>query len=282
MDNYSIDISICCITYNHVSFIERCLDGFIAQQGDLSIEILIHDDASTDGTQEIIKNYQKRYPNLIKPIFQKENQWSKGVHAINSQYNFSRAKGKYIALCEGDDFWTNPHKLNKQVEVLNKYKNCILVSGGYLKDDVPQLLGSSFFFKLKDFPYVWKTKTLTLVFRNGLLDYRQLQQYNNSRDIHLVYHLLRLGDAFYINEVLGQYNTHNAGIFSTLSQQEIDQLHYHIYKELYSINKEPISKKCYFNSLVDLGRTNKAYTVLALFHVSSFVDFKIAIINLFK
>jgi len=115
-------VSISCITYNHSRFIKQCLDGFLMQQTDFDFEVLIHDDASTDGTQEIIKAYQENYPDIIKPILQSENQYSKGVRGINSTFNYSRAQGKYIALCEGDDYWTDPLKLQKQVDFLEANK----------------------------------------------------------------------------------------------------------------------------------------------------------------
>jgi glycosyltransferase involved in cell wall biosynthesis len=114
-------VSISCITYNHEPYIRECLDGFLMQKCDFDFEVLIHDDASTDGTQEIIKEYQEKYPEIIKPIFQTENQYSKGVRGMNIKFNFPRAQGKYIALCEGDDYWTDSLKLQKQVDVLEKH-----------------------------------------------------------------------------------------------------------------------------------------------------------------
>ena len=104
-------LSICCVTYNHESFISQCLDGFLMQQTDFPFEILIHDDASADGTANIIMEYEAKYPDLIKPIYQTENQFSKGIK-ISVTFNFPRAKGKYIALCEGDDYWTDPLKFS--------------------------------------------------------------------------------------------------------------------------------------------------------------------------
>src|SRR5690606_15609661 len=109
-----VRVSICCITYNHEPFIRQCLDGFLMQQGDFEYEILIHDDASTDGTTKIIQEYELKYPEIIKPIIQTQNQYSQGVRGINFIYNFPRAKGEYIAMCEGDDYWTDPLKLQKQ------------------------------------------------------------------------------------------------------------------------------------------------------------------------
>src|SRR5690606_25359461 len=99
-------------------FIRQCLDGIFMQKCNFEYEILIHDDASTDDTQKIIKEYQQKYPEIIKPILQTENQYSKGVRGIMARFNFPRAKGKYIALCEGDDYWTDPLKLQKQIDFL--------------------------------------------------------------------------------------------------------------------------------------------------------------------
>lgn len=116
----NILVSISCITYNHEPYIRECLDGFIMQKTDFAFEVLIHDDASTDKTADIIREYEAKFPNLIKPIYQTENQFSKKVGSINAKFNYPRAKGKYIALCEGDDYWTDPLKLQKQVDFFGR------------------------------------------------------------------------------------------------------------------------------------------------------------------
>lgn len=108
-------VSITCLTYNHAPYLRQCLDGFVMQKTSFPIEILIYDDASEDGTQDIIREYERKYPDLIKPIYQTENQYSKGVK-VEFVYNYPRAKGKYIAFCEGDDYWTDPNKLQKQID----------------------------------------------------------------------------------------------------------------------------------------------------------------------
>ena len=111
-------ISILCLTYNHASFIRQALDGFLMQKTSFPFEVLIHDDASTDGTQEIIREYVARYPEIIKPVYQTENQWQKGV-PVSKKFQFPRVRGKYVAMCEGDDYWTDPLKLQKQVDFLD-------------------------------------------------------------------------------------------------------------------------------------------------------------------
>ena len=113
-------VSICCTTYNHEKYIVDALEGFLTQETDFPIEILIHDDASSDKTADIIKAYQIKYPNLIKPIYQEINQYTNGKK-VNLEFNLSRSKAKYIAICEGDDYWTDSKKLKAQVEFLNEH-----------------------------------------------------------------------------------------------------------------------------------------------------------------
>src|SRR5574344_610495 len=97
----NILVSICCITYNHEKFIADAIEGFLMQKTNFGIEIIIHDDASTDKTAEIIRQYQKRYPDLIKAVCQTVNQYSLGVDIFESNI-FPLIRGKYIAICEGD------------------------------------------------------------------------------------------------------------------------------------------------------------------------------------
>jgi glycosyltransferase involved in cell wall biosynthesis len=119
-----IMVSINCITYNHENFIADAIESFLMQKTNFEYEILIHDDASTDRTQEIIKEYELKYPRLIKPIYQTENQYSKGIKV--GDLNRKRAQGKYIANCEGDDYWIDPYKLQKQVDYMQKHPECSL------------------------------------------------------------------------------------------------------------------------------------------------------------
>lgn len=119
-----ITVSVCCQTYNHKDYIRECLDGFVNQQTDFNFEILIHDDASTDGTAQIVREYEGKYPDLFRCVYQTENQYGK----INSLTDilFKMAKGKYLAVCEGDDYWRDPLKLQKQVNVLEQNPNCVV------------------------------------------------------------------------------------------------------------------------------------------------------------
>ena len=112
-----IKVSICCITYNHEKYIRQCLDGFVMQKTNFKFEVIIHDDASIDGTADIVREYEKKYPDIIKPIYQTENQYST-AKGILKRFVYPRTRGTYIAMCEGDDYWTDEYKLQKQVDFM--------------------------------------------------------------------------------------------------------------------------------------------------------------------
>ena len=112
-------VTIRCITYNHELYIRRCLDGFVMQKTNFRFEAIVHDDASTDGTTDIIREYAEKYPDIIKPILEKENQYSKHDGSLLRIMN-EHTHGKYVAMCEGDDYWIDPLKLQKQVDFLEQ------------------------------------------------------------------------------------------------------------------------------------------------------------------
>lgn len=120
-------VSICCLVYNHKNYIRQALDSFLMQKTNFKFEILINDDCSTDGTTEIIKEYEAKYPDIIKPLYHEENQYSKSYRQGNMMsitFNFPRVTGKYVAMCEGDDFWTDELKLQKQVDIMEANPDC--------------------------------------------------------------------------------------------------------------------------------------------------------------
>lgn len=116
-------ISVCCLTYNHEPYIRQALDGILMQKTEFPFEVIIHDDASTDHTTEIIQEYEEKYPDIIKPIYQKENQYSQGINILK-KWIFPRAKGKYVAILECDDFWIDSYKLQKQVSYMEAHPEC--------------------------------------------------------------------------------------------------------------------------------------------------------------
>lgn len=132
MQGKDIKVSIICITCNQAEYITDAIDSFLMQETNFDYEIIVHDDASSDGTVEIIREYEKKYPDLVKPIYQKENQYSKGVK-ISKTFIYPLLKGKYIAFCEGDDFWSDKHKLQKQYDYMEAHPDCsICMHNGWI------------------------------------------------------------------------------------------------------------------------------------------------------
>lgn len=221
-------ISISCMTYNHKAFIRQCLDGFMMQKCSFDFEVLIHDDASTDGTQDIIREYEVKYPDIIKPIYQKENQYSKGIDP-GLKYNVPRTKGKYIAFCEGDDYWTDPNKLQKQVDFLENHPDYVMCFHCYkfyfqdrlcyddtIRPEKASRKGLTFdlnFYISND----WMTQPLTVVFRTEVCKKICEVNYNGFKDVTLFYALLKYGKGYIFPNVWGIYRIHSGGVFTGIS-----------------------------------------------------------------
>lgn len=127
LDSRDVFVSIRCITYNHEKYIADALEGFVKQKTNFRFEAIVHDDASTDGTAAIIREYAEKYPSIIKPIFETENQYSKKDGSLGRIMN-SHTRGKYVAYCEGDDYWTDPLKLQKQVDFLESHPDYSMIA----------------------------------------------------------------------------------------------------------------------------------------------------------
>ena len=117
-------VSIVCPAYNQQAYVAQTLEGFLMQETTFEFEILVNDDASTDGTARVIADYVKRYPTLIRPFYQDVNQYSQGLPPVPGL--FGQARGRYIAYCEGDDYWTDPRKLQIQVDFLESHPDYVL------------------------------------------------------------------------------------------------------------------------------------------------------------
>lgn len=269
MNNFLVSIS--CITYNQAPFIRACLDGFLMQKTSFPFEIIIHDDASTDGTKEIIEEYVTKYPDIIFPMFQEENQYSKGVRGMMAKFNFPRSKGKYIALCEGDDYWTDPLKLQKQVDFLEVNGEYSLVSGGYISKNIEanfekiELLKNinlnleGFDINIELFLKQWVTKTLTVVFKKDSIDFNRMRKFKYLRDVHIYYYLLKAGKGYYMSDVLGVYNKHVGGIFSGISEKNKYVSYLNTYGELYKNNKSDLHIRNKYYSILDRVTKDKLF-----------------------
>ncbi|MDD4689313.1 MAG: glycosyltransferase family 2 protein [Eubacteriales bacterium] len=137
-----IKVSVFCIAFNHEKYIRQALQSVVAQKTNFKYEILVHDDASTDGTAEIIMEFAEKYPDLIIPIIQTENQYSKRINISNTHLR-PRARGKYIATCECDDFWVDENKLQQQYDVMEnnpEISMCVHKVVGVNEDGTPNAL----------------------------------------------------------------------------------------------------------------------------------------------
>jgi glycosyltransferase involved in cell wall biosynthesis len=219
-----IKVSVLVMTYNHGQFIRQALESILIQQVNFNYEILISEDCSTDGTREIVKEYQKNFPDKIHLLLSETNIHSNAVvvRGINA------ARGEYIALLDGDDYWTNPNKLQKQVDFLDTYPNCALCfhNAQVVYEDNSQdswywtPVNQKQFSTLED---IWLGNfiaTCSTMFRRGL--FGEVPDWYDSffpiTDWPL--HILNAehGTIGYISEVMGVYRYHNQGLYSPFSQ----------------------------------------------------------------
>lgn len=221
LDNKPL-VSVFCLTYNHAPYIRQCLDSFLMQRTSFDYEVIINDDASTDGTTEIIKEYENKYPEIIIPIYHEENLYSKGERGFWNKYCLPRAQGKYIALCEGDDYWTDPYKLQKQVDFLEghpEYSMCFHNAMEHWENG--QVLDAPFA-KLEDRDYTgeeiyenWIVPTASVVFRRNALTSKYEERRKNPAvifgDIILFLSLTEEGKVHAFKETMSVYRRHEGG-----------------------------------------------------------------------
>jgi glycosyltransferase involved in cell wall biosynthesis len=260
-------VSICCITYNHEKYIQQCLEGFLIQKTTFLFEILIHDDASTDRTADIIREYETKYPDIIKPIYQTENQYSKGV-IVSAVYNWPRAKGKYIALCEGDDYWIDSYKLQKQVDFMEANPEYGLVYTDYYS-----LLGNNFrknseigsrkeHFEINAAPHIisdniQRIGTATALLRKDLLmeicEKHGDDFYSGPGDNVVWFHSARLSKIKYLDVVTSVYRKAKGGATGTGDFTK----RYCFLKKVYS-QKKHLAEKYGYPEIIE--KIDKIYT----------------------
>ncbi len=262
-------VSIVTITYNHEPYIRKCIEGVLMQKVNFPIEFIIAEDCSTDGTLAICKEYAEKYPELIRLITSKNN-----VGAIaNERRAMKAAKGKYIAFCEGDDYWIDPLKLQKQVDFLEKNpeysvtfhrcKHFNVVDGttkgdqcGFLfqnNEEGVDVTVEMFFEK-------WITQPLTMVYRVSMFDLDDMLKYKYYRDMHQIYHLLMNGKGYLFGFDGGVYQVTGSGVFSSMNIIKECNTVVEIYKELYNFNKNNIIiKEKYIDALKWSSNTLKKH-----------------------
>jgi glycosyltransferase involved in cell wall biosynthesis len=255
-------VSICCQTYNHANYIEDALEGFLMQVVDFKYEILLRDDASTDGTAEICKDYAKKYPDKIKLLGYKENQYKRGVRPFPD--NVRRAKGKYVAFCEGDDYWTDPLKLQKQVDFLEKNKAYVVCSHNARiideKSNIIQNKKIPYFKEDKTFTQMDMKKgapmlTLSLVFRNiiGFSEHIKKHPKVINGDSLLISFLGKFGKGYYIEDIQpAVYRVHSGGIWSLKKYNPlfVYNSHVNLYSALQNMHDEEVELVDYFEEKI--------------------------------
>ena len=238
-------VTIQCLSYNHSAYIRQCLNGFVMQKTNFHFEVIVHDDASTDETAIIIQEYAEKYPQIIKPIFECENQFFKKDNSL-WRIMSTHTHGKYIAMCEGDDYWTDPYKLQKQVDFLESHPDYVMCShrfNQYIQDknlleeekdltfqgadyDLKNLIGGK-----------WLTQTLTVMYRRDALDLQRYESYGMSLDMILFYELLRNGKGYCFPDVMGVYRLHKGGVWSEVSINQQRLIEFKARLAIYEVEK---------------------------------------------
>lgn len=214
-------VGICCITYNHEKYIGEAIDSFLMQETDFPFEIFIDDDCSPDNTADVIRAYSEKYPNIINA-----NLRAKNVGANqNSTENMQRAKGKYIAFCEGDDYWINPLKLQKQYEALENHSECsfaghdtnlITHDNKYICKHSKGRISENWHTGIKNnreaLSAIWSVPHTSAMFvRKEHLDFQYFEKTKNKLggDYLLFVLLCSKGNLYYINDQMSAYRKHN-------------------------------------------------------------------------
>jgi len=278
-------LSILCITYNHGKFIRQALESFVMQRTDFDFEVIIGEDCSTDNTREIIKGFEQKYPHIIKPIYRDKN-----IGAMQNLIDISsRAKGKYIALCEGDDYWTDPYKLQKQASFLEanlEYSMCwcrfkILneETGEFQVDENEKLFENGedkIDFDFERFYKGWHIGIQTLVFRKSMYDPSYFSPYKYPKDVHLLSHLLLQGKGACLNIFVAVYRVHMGGVYSGASALQNAKVGYLSYKEIHKNIKQIYYLKLkyirYTQLYIDALLRNNKYGAAFLKSVELFVQ----------
>lgn len=228
-------VSICCVCYNHEKTLRRALDGLLAQECNFPFEILIHDDASTDHSQEIIKEYLEKYPDRIHAILQTENQYSKRI-SYYRKYFFPMVRGRYIAFCECDDYWCDTKKLQTQIDVLEANKSCsVCVHGSYkitlegkkMNEVFPpvripesiitaeqfidyELGQGKWMFQLAS--YVVRYEVLANYYKEAFDNYAT--KFAHVGDLPMLLYCATQGDIYYVNRYMSCYTVDSGGFMS--------------------------------------------------------------------
>lgn len=234
-------VTIACITYNHAPFIKQCLDGFLMQKVNFEYEIVVHDDASTDNTQEILKEYHNKYPDKIKLLLRTENIYSIGVTKIFYHTIIKHSKSKYIATCEGDDYWTDEYKLQKQIDFLEANPDYNISVGRVMNlnqangtlTDRPQYneLFKKPYLTISDYLKSFFSQTSTYVFKKQGFEFPDYCNHFHGEDVLIVAVASKHGKIKFHDEVFSTYRIHPGGVTQRAQEWRMHYLHIYNYME---------------------------------------------------
>ncbi|MUJ24416.1 glycosyltransferase [Aliivibrio fischeri] len=218
-------VSIICATYNHENYLEDTIVGFLMQETDFPFEVVIHDDASTDNTAKILAKYVEKYPRIIKPIYQKENQFSKGGFKP-PVYVEQFLLGRYIAICEGDDYWINRNKLQIQKDILEEHSDVGLcfskaIEINEAKDNEERIIcdyNKSGIISSKTIIYNrgGSIPSASIMLRRELFDYLRNNLYKfKVGDFFIQSYFSIISNVYYINEPLTIYRRNGIGSWTS-------------------------------------------------------------------
>ncbi len=222
-------VSVRVLAYNHEKYIAECLEGIVSQKTDFPFEVIIGEDCSTDRTREICRDYKAKYPNLINLI---ESETNLGAH-LNGERTIAAYRGKYIAWCDGDDYWTDPYKLQKQVDILERRED-ISICFHKVKiinetENLPPIISNPHqktVSTIYDLAYINFIHAPSVMFRNNLFEpQNEILRNIPARDYAV--HLLNAskGDIYFINEVMAVYREHRGSVWASKPLKERHNLH---------------------------------------------------------
>lgn len=218
----TIKVSVSVTTYNQEKYIKQTLDSILMQQTDFDYEILINDDASSDQSTAIIEKYKQTYPDKIKPIYQTENQYTQGKE-VHYTFNYTRAQGKYIAYCDGDDYWTDPTKLQKQFDFMELHPevSAYLHAGKSVNEQGTRILGTQSAHETNCYLKTEQVIGLQGMFASNSLfmrnyynnDFKMPDWFNEAKitDYPLYLFLTTKGDIYYDNTVMCAFRLASEG-----------------------------------------------------------------------
>lgn len=250
----NILVSIVCITYNHEPYLRQALEGFLMQETDFPVEIILAEDCSMDGTRKICEEYVARYPEKIRYIYRDHN-----VGYNENEYEaMCAAKGKYIAYCEGDDYWTDSLKLHKQVDFLESHPEYAVCwhrckhRNVETKEEKNDACGKILLngaegvdIDLDTYFAGWYTQPLTMVYRKNALDLSLYHHYKYFRDMHQMYHILKNGKGYLFAFDGGVRNVHEGGLSSCKNSKQSCDISLAISEELYQFNHDEATCEYY-------------------------------------